>query len=44
MENNQEEKLARTGDLAPWVACPGCRTHEAVIAGGMQELSHMLDV
>lgn len=43
MENNQE-KLVRTRDLALWVAGLGYWTQEAVIAGGMQELYHMLDM
>lgn len=43
MENNQEN-LGRTRDLAPWVACLDCQTQEAVIAGGMQKVSHTLDV
>lgn len=32
MEYNQEEKLMRTGDLAPWVAHLGCWTWAVVIA------------
>lgn len=44
MENNQEEKTVRTGDLAPWVACLQCQIQEAAITGGMQKVSHILNV